>query len=182
MNPGKDQLISNIIIALPIILGVMIIVLLVLYVNQRKKIRHLRQQRDSQESLLINSATSIEETEKIRFTRFLHNELMTEISAARAKISDIKNSSEDMQEQLMYNNAIGLLDNVITNIQTTTWHLPSNILRKYGLNEAIRYFTSKISDLKKVNASFQLDNSYKNQLGKKKLSCSAFSRNLSSTL
>jgi hypothetical protein len=50
------------------------------------------------------------------------------------------------RDQMMYYFTIGAPEILTDSIQTTAWHPPSRILPKYGLNEAIRYFTCRISN------------------------------------
>jgi signal transduction histidine kinase len=73
----------------------------------------------------------------------------------------MRNGESSSPAKALYQKAICLPDGVTDRILTTAWHLPSRIMRKNGMNETIRYFTSKICDNKKVNASFQLDDSFK---------------------
>jgi two-component system NarL family sensor kinase len=167
MNPGKDQFILYYSIGISATLAVIVIILLVLLIKLRKKIHRLKQLHDTQEATLLNDAIQIEETEKIRFSRYLHNELIPEINDVKAQIDSIRNEESSSPERAHYQKAISLLDGVTDRIQTTAWHLPSRIMRKYGMNEAIRYFTSKICDNKKVNASFQLNDSFKGLAGEK---------------
>jgi two-component system NarL family sensor kinase len=157
---GRDQLIYYLTIGIPAILAVIVIILIVTVINLRKKINRLTQLHDTQEATLLKDAITIEETEKTRFSRYLHNELIPEINAAKAEIDNIRNEEINTHARTHYQKAISLLDNLTETIQTTAWHLPSRIMRKYGLNEAIRYFTSKISETKKVNASFHLTDSF----------------------
>jgi two-component system, NarL family, sensor kinase len=157
---GRDQLIYYLTIGVPALLAVIVIILIVTVINLRKKIKRLTELHDIQEATLLNDAITIEETEKIRFSRYLHNELIPEINAAKAEIDIIRNEETNAHNRTHYQKAISLLENLTDRIQTTAWHLPSRIMRKYGLNEAIRYFTSKISETKKVNASFHLVDSF----------------------
>jgi len=160
MNTGRDQLIYFLTIGAPVFLAAVVIILTVAVVNLRKKIKRLTELHNTQEATLLNDAINIEETEKIRFSRYLHSELIPQINAAKAEIDNIRKEETNAHARTHYQKAISLLDNLTERIQTTAWHLPSRIMRKYGLNEAIRYFTSKISETKKVNASFHITDSF----------------------
>jgi signal transduction histidine kinase len=88
---GRDQLIYYLTIGVPAILAIIVIILIVTVINLRKKINRLTQLHDTQEATLLNDAITIEETEKIRFSRYLHNELIPEINATIAEIDSIRN-------------------------------------------------------------------------------------------
>ncbi len=160
MDTGNNDLIFYLLIGSSVFFSVLSITLTVLIFRQKKKIREINEFHDEQEARLLSDTINIEETEKLRFSRYLHNELISAITDTKKQIEDINTANDPSNARHSYHKAISLLDNVIDRIQTTAWHFPSRILRKYGINEAIKYFTGKISDNKKVTASFQLDPSF----------------------
>src|SRR5688500_10929482 len=155
-----------------VIIGISVMLLLftsflvALIFSQRKKLKYQRTMeklREHQQNQLIEAAVRSEETERHRIAETLHDEVGAILSSAKLHLLGIKESSLDERDKKLYEKGKELLNDVIQQVRGISHNLHSNILKEFGLNEAIRHFIRKITQGTVLNASTDLDDNYKTE-------------------
>ena len=155
-----------VIIGIAVMLLLMVSVLLAVLLNQRKKDQHrnaLEKLREQQQNQLIEAAVRSEETERHRIAETLHDEVGAILSSAKLHLLGIKEDSLDEKDKKLYEKGRELLNDVIQKVRGISHNLHSNILKEFGLNEAIRHFIRKITQGEGtvLNATTALDDNCK---------------------
>jgi signal transduction histidine kinase len=147
-----------------VIIGIAVMLLLftsflvALIFSQRKKMKYqksMEKLREQQQNQLIEAAVRIAET--------LHDEVGAILSSAKLHLQGIKESSLDEKDKKLYEKGSELLNDVIQKVRGISHNLHSNILKEFGLNEAIRHFVRKITEGTIINADTKLDDNYKTE-------------------
>ncbi len=145
------------------LLMVVSILLSVIY-NQRKKNQHqlaLDKMKEQQQNQLIEAAVRSEETERHRIAETLHDEVGAILSSAKLHLLGIKSEVLDERDQKLHEKGRELLNDVIQKVRGISHNLHSNILKEFGLNEAIRHFLKKITQGTVLTATTSLDDNFK---------------------
>ena len=159
----ETQLQNLVIIGIAVMLLLFTSFLLALIFNQRKKIKYQKSVeilRDQQHTQLIEAAVRSEETERHRIAETLHDEVGAILSSAKFHFQGIKAESLPERDKELYEKGKELLNDVIQKVRGISHNLHSNILKEFGLNEAIRHFIKKISQGSLLKADAKLDDSY----------------------
>src|SRR5215510_7871979 len=152
-----------VIVGIVVMLAMVISVLLAVILNQRKKNQHriaLERLREQQQNQLIEAAVRSEETERHRIAETLHDEVGAILSSAKLHLLGIKSEILDDRDQKLHEKGRELLNEVIQKVRGISHNLHSNILKEFGLNEAIRHFIKKITHGFAISATTELDDSY----------------------
>lgn len=154
-----------VIVGIGVMLLMVVSVLLAVVYNQRKKNQHrtaLEKLREQQQNQLIEAAVRSEETERHRIAETLHDEVGAILSSAKLHLLGIKEDSLDEKDKRLYVKGRELLNDVIQKVRGISHNLHSNILKEFGLNEAIRHFLRKITQGEGtvLNANTELDDDY----------------------
>ncbi|MBL0130105.1 MAG: hypothetical protein IPP43_02410 [Chitinophagaceae bacterium] len=153
-----------------VIIGIAVMLLLftsflvALIFNQRKKLKYqqsMEKLREQQQNQLIEAAVRSEETERHRIAETLHDEVGAFLSSAKLHLLGIKEESLDDKDKKLYEKGKELLNDVIQKVRGISHNLHSNILKEFGLNEAIRHFVRKVTEGTVLNATTALDDNYK---------------------
>ncbi|HKB42932.1 MAG TPA: ATP-binding protein [Chitinophagaceae bacterium] len=163
MNQNANDIKSLIIIGIVVMLSLVVSVLLAVLYNQRKKNQHrntLEKLREQQQNQLIEAAVRSEEIERHRIAETLHDEVGAILSSAKLHLLGIKTETLDEKDKGLYEKGRGLLNEVIQQVRGISHNLHSNILKEFGLNEAIRHFLLKMTQDTSINAATALDDSY----------------------
>ena len=134
--------------------------------SQHKKLQHQQQLRalqEQQQNQLIEAAVRSEETERHRIAEALHDEVGAILSSTKLHFQGIKASSMDERDKQLYEKGKELLDEGIRKVRGISHNLHSNILKEFGLNEAIRHFLSKITQGTLIKNDIELDDNYTTQ-------------------
>ncbi len=162
MNQSGDiRFIVIIAIALMLLLFASFLVALIF--NQRKKLKYqksMEKLREQQQNQLIEAAVRSEEQERHRIAETLHDEVGAILSSAKLHLLGIKADVLDERDQKLHEKGRELLNDVIGRVRGISHNLHSNILKEFGLNEAIRHFVRKVTEGVIPNASTALDDSY----------------------
>jgi two-component system NarL family sensor kinase len=151
-----------------------IVVMLVLFVSffiafslsQRKKLKYqkdMQNLRESQQNQLIEAAVRSEEIERHRIAEALHDEVGAILSSSKLHLEGIKITSLDDRDKQLYGKGKELLDEGIQKVRGISHNLHSNILKEFGLNEAIQHFMSTITHGTLIKATTSLDENYTTQ-------------------
>ncbi len=117
--------------------------------------------REQQQNQLIEAAVRSEEMERHRIAETLHDEVGAILSSAKLHLLGIKSELLDEKDQRLHEKGRELLNEVIQKVRGISHNLHSNILKEFGLNEAIRHFIKKITQGTVVHATTALDDNYK---------------------
>jgi two-component system, NarL family, sensor kinase len=155
-----------VIVGIGVMLLMVVSVLLAVIFSQRKKNLHrldMEKLREQQQNQLIEAAVRSEETERHRIAETLHDEVGAILSSAKLHLLGIKEDSLDEKDKQLYGKGRELLNDVIQKVRGISHNLHSNILKEFGLNEAIRHFIRKITQGEGaiLNATTELDDNYK---------------------
>jgi len=147
-----------------IMLFLMVGVLLAVWFSQRKKNQHrkaMAELKEQQQNQLIEAAVRSEETERHRIAETLHDEVGALLSSAKLHLLGVKENNLDEKDKRVYEKGKEMLNEVIQSVRTISHNMHSSVLREFGLNEAIRHFTRKITEGTPLSVSTSLDNNYK---------------------
>lgn len=151
------------IVGIGVMLLMVVSILLAVIYNQRKKNQHriaVEKMREQQQNQLIEAAVRSEETERHRIAEILHDEVGAILSSAKLHLLGIKSEVLDEKDQKLHEKGRELLNDVIQRVRGISHNLHSNILKEFGLNEAIRHFVKKITQGTILSASTNLDDNY----------------------
>jgi len=140
--------------------------LLALIFSQRKKLKYQQsvdKLREQQQNQLIEAAVRSEETERHRIAETLHDEVGAILSSAKLHLLGIKTEHLDEKDKALHEKGRELLNDVIQQVRGISHNLHSNILKEFGLNEAIRHFIKKVTQGTIINATTALDDDYKTE-------------------
>jgi signal transduction histidine kinase len=155
-----------VIVGIGVMLLMVVSVLLAVLLTQRKRNQHriaMEKLREQQQNQLIEAAVRSEETERHRIAETLHDEVGAILSSAKLHLQGIKESSLDEKDKKLYEKGSELLNDVIQKVRGISHNLHSNILKEFGLNEAIRHFVRKITEGTILKADTKLDDNYKTE-------------------
>ena len=135
-------------------------------ISQRKKIKynqHLQQLREEQQNQLIEAAVRSEEIERHRIAEALHDEVGAILSSSKLHIQGIKTDNMDERDKQLHEKGKELLNDGIQKVRGISHNLHSNILKEFGLNEAIRHFIGKLTHETLIKSTVELDDAYSTQ-------------------
>ncbi|MEO6610579.1 MAG: ATP-binding protein [Chitinophagaceae bacterium] len=155
-----------VIVGIGVMLLMVVSILLAVLFNQRKKDQHrtaLEKLREQQQNQLIEAAVRSEETERHRIAETLHDEVGAILSSAKLHLLGIKAQQLDEKDQRLHEKGRELLNDVIQKVRGISHNLHSNILKEFGLNEAIRHFIRKVTEGTIITGTTALDDNYKTE-------------------
>lgn len=163
MNSTNQDLLLYVIIGIAAMFVFGFSFLLVVVFSQRKKSqlqKSITKLKEEQQNQLIEAAIRSEEQERHRIAETLHDEVGAILSSAKLHLLGIKAIQLDERDQKLHEKGKQLLNEAIHIVRGISHNLHSNILKEFGLNEAIRHFIKKISDETVLNATTNLDDNY----------------------
>jgi signal transduction histidine kinase len=166
VNQNNTDIRFLVIIGIAVMLLLFTSFLVALIFSQRKKLKYqqsMEKLREQQQNQLIEAAVRSEETERHRIAETLHDEVGAILSSAKLHLQGIKESSLDEKDKKLYEKGSELLNDVIQKVRGISHNLHSNILKEFGLNEAIRHFVRKITEGTILTADTKLDDNYKTE-------------------
>lgn len=166
MNSSDHDLLLYVIIGIAAMFLFGFSFLLVVVYSQRKKSqlqKSISTLKEEQQNQLIEAAIRSEEQERHRIAETLHDEVGAILSSAKLHLLGIKSKELDEKDQKLHGKGKELLNEVIQKVRGISHNLHSNILKEFGLNEAIRHFLKKLTDEKMMNATTNLDDCYQTE-------------------
>jgi signal transduction histidine kinase len=161
---------TNIQILVIISVGVMLLLfvsfLLSFILSQRKKLKYQRDMqllRETQQNQLIEAAVRSEEIERHRIAEALHDEVGAILSSSKLHLQGIQKNSLNEHDKQLYEKGQDLLDQGIQKVRGISHNLHSNILKEFGLNEAISHFITTVCKGTLLKTSTTLDHNYNSQ-------------------
>lgn len=152
-----------VIVGIAVMLLMVISILFAVILNQRKKNQHritVEKLREQQQNQLIEAAVRSEEIERHRIAEILHDEVGAILSSSKLHLQGINEILLDEKGRINHEKGLELLNEVIQKVRGISHNLHSNILKEFGLNEAIRHFIRKITQGTILHASAELDDNY----------------------
>jgi two-component system NarL family sensor kinase len=153
-------------IGLVAVLLLVISFLVITFLSQRRKWQLLSEMgklKEQQQNQLIEAAVRSEEIERHRIAETLHDEVGAILSSAKLHLLGIKEDKLDEKDKILHEKGRELLNEVIQKVRGISHNLHSNILKEFGLNEAIRHFIQKVTQGIIISAFTNLDDNYKTQ-------------------
>lgn len=138
-------------------------VLAAFVINQRKRMDYqqsLQQLRETQQNQLIEAAIRSEETERHRIAELLHDEVGAILSSSKLHLQGIRKALLDERDKKLFEQSELLLNDGIHKVRSISHNLHSNILKEFGLNEAILHFISKLTEGTMISTDVSLDSTY----------------------
>src|SRR5688572_5268326 len=163
MKQTADDITFLVIVGIAVMLLLIVSVLLAVIFNQRKKSQHriaMTHLREQQQNQLIEAAVRSEESERHRIAETLHDEVGAILSSAKLHLLGIKSEGLDERDQKLHEKGRELLNDVIQKVRGISHNLHSNILKEFGLNEAVRHFIRKVTQGTIITATTALDDNY----------------------
>ena len=166
------MILSELNVTFMVTIGILIMLLLVVsfliitVINLKKKWQlsnEMQSLKTEQQNRLIEAAIRSEETERHRIAEALHDEVGAILSSTKLHFQGIKGSSMDERDKELYEKGKKLLDEGIQKVRGISHNLHSNILKEFGLNEAIQHFVSNITHGTLIKSTIEMDNSYSTQ-------------------
>lgn len=137
--------------------------LVALIFSQRKKLKYqqaMEKLREQQQNQLIEAAVRSEETERHRIAETLHDEVGAILSSAKLHLLGIQTATLNEKDRQLHERGRELLNEVIQKVRGISHNLHSNILKEFGLNEALSHFIKKVTEGIPLSASTELDETY----------------------
>ena len=144
-------------------LMLMLSVFLAVLLSLRKKNQHRRamqELKEQQQNQLIEAAVRSEETERHRIAETLHDEVGAILSSAKLHLLGIREESLDEKDRNLHEKGGNLLNSAIKKVRGISHNLHSNILKEFGLNEAIRHFLKEVAGSGALEVETVLDEQY----------------------
>lgn len=166
MPPNSDNIKYLVIIGISVMLLLFTSFLVAVILNQRKKLKYqkdMEKLREQQQNQLIEAAVRSEELERHRIAETLHDEVGAILSSAKLHLLGIKSEVLDERDQKLHEKGRELLNEVIQKVRGISHNLHSNILKEFGLNEAIRHFVKKVTQGTMMQATTALDDNYQTE-------------------
>jgi two-component system, NarL family, sensor kinase len=152
-----------VILGIAVMLLLMVSVLVAVLLSQRKKNQHrlaMEKLREQQQNQLIEAAVRSEESERHRIAEILHDEVGAILSSAKLHLLGIKSEKLDERDFANHEKGRDLLNDAIQKVRGISHNLHSNILKEFGLNEAIIHFIKKVTQGTLIKSTTELDNTY----------------------
>ncbi len=134
---------------------------LISYVSSQRKKLKFRQEmeklREIQQNQLLEAAIKSEEIERHRIAETLHDEVGAILSSAKLHLLGIKANSLDSRDLILHEKGKILLDDAIQKVRGISHNLHSNILKEFGLHEAISHFVKSITESSLIHSSIHFD-------------------------
>jgi signal transduction histidine kinase len=162
----QDSNFRVVIISVGVMLLFFLSFLLAFIITQRKKLQHQKDidtLREGQQNQLIEAAVRSEEIERHRIAEQLHDEVGAILSSSKLHIQGIKAENLDERDKQLHAKGKELLDEGIQKVRGISHNLHSNILKEFGLNEAIQHFVNKLIKGTLINSTIVLDENYTTQ-------------------
>lgn len=127
------------------------------YTHRQKLLHELRHLEEEKKMMAARSLIEGQEDERRRIAKELHDGLGVLLSAAKIQVSSIK--LDNLASRSLINKASSLLDQAAGDVRKISHNMMPGLLTKFGLYEAIRDLTDKISEGEQLSASCTINGS-----------------------
>lgn len=140
---------------LGVLISVMIIVGVVLIREIFYSLKRAELERIRAERRVINAIINTEENEKKRFAKELHDGLGPLLSSVKMSLSALDGKVPDKSSEKILGSISSMTNEAIATIKEISNNLSPHVLANFGLASAIRTFTAKINQAKKLPIEFK---------------------------
>lgn len=139
-----------------ILLASLLMALALFLVHQRLLTEHVqeRQRAESAQRALSARLLNLQDEERRRFARELHDSVGQQLAAMKMAISMLQNK---LPEDKIVLDCMRLLDDAITETRTISHLLHPPLLDEAGLNSAFRWFVEGFGNRSGINVNLQID-------------------------
>ena len=163
MNQIDPEIDTLVIIGIATMLLLVVGLLLLFTINQRKKLKYhldMQQLREKQQNQLIEAAVRSEEGERHRIAELLHDEVGALLSSSRIFLVEMNTQSFSEADKKDHSKVKSMIDESIQKVRSVSHNLHSTVLKEFGLNEAIQHFMYKVADGPNLKSKIDLDENY----------------------
>jgi len=163
MSQINTEVTTLVIIGIAVMLFLVMTLLLIFTINQRKKLKYrieMEQLREKQQNQLIEAAIRSEEGERHRIAELLHDEVGALLSSSRIFLVEMNTQNFSPTDKTDHTKVKSMIDESIQKVRSVSHNLHSTILKEFGLNEAIRNFMAKVADGPGLKSSVELNDEY----------------------
>lgn len=128
--------------------------------NQKRQLQFQNQMQlleQEQQNRLIEAAIKSEEKERHRIAELLHDEIGAILSSSKLHFQGIVNDVLKERDRKLLEKGEQLLNEGIQKVRSISHNMHSNILKEFGLQEAIRHFAKTISQADLLSVQTDLD-------------------------
>ncbi|HKC36437.1 MAG TPA: ATP-binding protein [Chitinophagaceae bacterium] len=175
MNQANTEINTLVIIGIATMLFLVVSLLLLFTINQRKKLKFqldMQQLREKQQNQLIEAAVRSEEGERHRIAELLHDEVGALLSSSRIFLVEMNTNNFSQTDKDDHSKVKSIIDESIQKVRGISHNLHSTVLKEFGLNEAIRNFMYKVAEGPGLKSSIELDEDY--QMSNKETDLAAY--------
>lgn len=156
----KQNFIKNIIIVSVILLIILVIIIAVTIFRKRQVEQKAAIQEEiaKQKDIRSRSVIEAEEKERIRIAKDLHDGVGQLLSAAKLNLSSLENKLDikDVEQQIIFKNAMGLVDDSVKEVRAVSHNMMPNTLLKLGLASAVKEFITKIQGMPNLKVNLEI--------------------------
>jgi signal transduction histidine kinase len=163
MSQINTEVTTLVIIGIAVMLFLVMSLLLIFSINQRKKLKYrieMEQLREKQQNQLIEAAVRSEEGERHRIAELLHDEVGALLSSSRIFLVEMNTQNFSQTDKADHSKVKSMIDESIQKVRGISHNLHSTVLKEFGLNEAIRNFMYKVAEGPGLKSSIELDDNY----------------------
>src|SRR4030095_10570093 len=164
MNQLNQEVNTLVIVGIATMLFLVISLLLLFTINQRKKIKYqldMQQLREKQHNQLMEAAIRSEEGERHRIAELLHDEVGALLSSSRIFLVEMNTQNFSQTDKDDHSKVKSMIDQSIQTVRGISHNLHSTVLKEFGLNEAIGNFMYKVAEGPGLKCSIKLDEDYR---------------------
>lgn len=149
------------------LLGVLFIIAVGVFLLNQQFQKNLYRQKLDQEELrnkhqkeLLQSNIEVQESERKRIAKDLHDELGATLSIARMHLSRLEQMNPDMNEKgISLSGVRDIIDTSISSVRQISHHLMPNQLETFGLKRALESMVDQINSSEQVNIDLDIPES-----------------------
>lgn len=152
-------------ILLPLVLVVFVIAIGVFLLNQHFQKNLIRQQleqeelRNKHQKELLQSNIEVQESERKRIAKDLHDELGATLSIAKMHLMRLEQMHPTLESKgLSIGNVRNIIETSIASVRQISHHLMPNQLETFGLVRSVESLVDQINESKQVEIDFQVPN------------------------
>jgi len=128
----------------------------IFYVNrQRIQAEKIKTIREEEKVKMLLSVMKGEEKERARLAGELHDGIGGMLSTVKMYFSNLQKKESMLHVSIDYHDAMGLLDETITEVRKTAHNLMPELLFNYGLPEALKMYCDTVQKANKIKINFQ---------------------------
>jgi PAS domain S-box-containing protein len=106
---------------------------------------------------ILNTIIETEEKERQRYAQDLHDGMGPLLSTIKLYTRSILTAKNEKNKTIALEKSLETIDEAISSIKEIAYNISPHILKDFGLKSAVKSYTNKFNDAKKLKISFQCD-------------------------